>query len=106
MSTFYSTLNFTGNTSFRDNTAILGGGICTSKCILGITEDSTDNIMEKDSGGYNSFTFVFMDNSALVHGGAVYTKDSTLKFEAGPYLAMGQGGNCPPRELDFLAFTY
>ena len=37
--------------------------------------------MRKDSGGYNFFTSVFLDNSALIHGGAVYTKDSILSFE-------------------------
>ena len=75
----YSTLNFSGNTTFRNNSALLGGGIYTRKCILDIAENSRDNIMGKDSGGYNSI--VFMDNSALIHGGAVYTKDSILSVE-------------------------
>ena len=78
---FYSTLNFIGNTTFRGNLAILGGGIYTRKCILDVTEKRTGNITGKDSGGYNSLTLVFMDNSALIHGGAVYTKDSILSFE-------------------------
>ena len=78
---FYSTLNFTGNTTFRSNLAILGGGIYTRKCILDVTENSRGNITGKDRGDNNSFTLVFMDNSALIHGGAVYTKDSILHFE-------------------------
>ena len=77
----YSTLNFIGNTTFSDNSAILGGAIYTRKCILDISKNSRDNTTGKDSGGYNSFTLVFMDNSALIHGGAVYTKDSILSFE-------------------------
>ena len=76
----YSHLNSTGNTTFQNNTALLGGGMYTKKCILYITENSRDNIMWKDSGGYNSFTLIFMDNFALIHGGAVYTKDSTLSI--------------------------
>ena len=78
---FYSTLNFTGNTTFRGNPAILGGAIYTRKCILDITESSRDNTTGKDSVGYNFFTLDFMDNSALIHGGAVYAKDSILSFE-------------------------
>ena len=78
---FYSTMNFTGNTAFGSNTAILGGALYTRKCILNIAENSSDNTTGKDSGGYNSLTLVFMDNSALIHGGAVYTKDSILSFE-------------------------
>jgi len=75
ISTFCSTLNFIGITTFRENPAILDGGIFARKSILGI---SGDNITGKSSGDYNS---VFMDNSALIHGGAVYTKDSVLCFE-------------------------
>ena len=79
----YGTLNFIGNTTFRGNQAIPGGAIYTRKCILNVAENSRDNfnIMGKDSGGYNSFTLVFMNNSALIHGGALYTKDSIFSFE-------------------------
>ena len=78
ISMFYSTLTFTGITTFRGNQAIIGGGIYTIKCILDI---SRCKITGKDSRGYNSFTLVFMGNSALIHGGAVNTKDSILIFE-------------------------
>ena len=55
--------------------------VYTRKCILNVAENSSDNFTGKDSGGYNSFTLVFMDNSALIHGGAVYTKNSILSYE-------------------------
>ena len=78
---FYSTLNFTGNTTFRNNLAALGGGIYTRKCILDFAENCRGNITGKDNGDCNSSTLVFLDNSAQIHGGAVYTKDSILSFE-------------------------
>jgi len=90
ISTFCSTLNFIGITTFRENPAILDGGIFARKSILGI---SGDNITGKSSGDYNSFTSVFMDNSALIHGGAVYTKDSVLCFE-GCYNFSGNSAHC------------
>jgi len=78
ISMFYSTLNFIGITTFTGNQAIIGGGIYAIKSILDI---SRYKITGKDSRGYNSFTLVFMGNSALIHGGAVNTKDSILIFE-------------------------
>ena len=70
ISTFFSTLNFTGITTFKGNQAIIGGGIYTRISILTISGDN-----------YTSFTLVFLGNSALIHGGAVNTKDSILSFE-------------------------
>ena len=58
-----------------------GGAIYTRKCILDFAENCRGNFTGKDSGGYNSFTLVFMDNFALIHGGALYTKDSIFSFE-------------------------
>ena len=76
--TFYSTLNFTGNATFRDNSALFAGGICIFTSTMNIAENK---VIGTCSGGYNSFTSLFIDNSAQIHGGAIYASDSTLNFD-------------------------
>ena len=78
---FYSTLNFTGNANFRNNSALFGGGICIFTSVLDIAENRGDNITGTCHECYHSFTLIFIENSATIPGGAVYTTDSTLNFD-------------------------
>ena len=57
ISTFCSTLNFIGILLSEKSSNPWWRNLCKEKSILGI---SGDNITGKSSGGYNSFTSVFM----------------------------------------------
>ena len=70
---FFSTLNFNGYSTFGNNSAGIGGGIFATASTLRIT---ADNI------GKYSGTSHFLENSARIHGGAVFTEDSALSFQA------------------------
>ena len=77
-----STLNFRGFITFTNNSAAsYGGGINAKVTILNV------NTAGKGAGGNIGKVIeptcyvLFADNSALIHGGAVYTEDSTLIFE-------------------------
>ena len=70
-----SALNFKGSSTFMNNSALSGGGI--------VTDSSTLNFGTSQHTGMcsevcNSDNLVFMNNLALTHGGAVYTKYSTI----------------------------
>ena len=98
---WYSTLKFTSNSTFRNNTAERdGGGTYASHSALDFTGISSfrHNSARNFGGGIrttfqtilkfsgnsnvdNSCNLDFMDNSALIHGGAVHAEDSTLRFE-------------------------
>ena len=69
----FSTLNFNGYSTFENNSAGIGGGIFATASTLRIT---ADNI------GKYSGTSHFLENSARIHGGAVFTEDSALSFQA------------------------
>ena len=74
----YSTLRVTGNCVFRKNSAKrFGGGIKIFR--YSTIEFTTTNIWT--NGSYSSCTVCFTENSALIHGGAIYTADSTLSFQ-------------------------
>ena len=79
---FMSTLNFTGSSTFTNNSAgFYGGGFYAEGSILYFGNSTTQNT-ELYSGGCDSDNLVLMDNNlALIHGGAVYTEDSSLCFE-------------------------
>ena len=66
----HSTLNFAGNNTFWNNSAKYGGGIHAKRSVLSIAENV--------HGEYSGCAFV--NNSALIHGGAVYSDSSTLSF--------------------------
>ena len=74
---WYSILNLVGNNTFVGNSARSGGGINTKGSTLKITA----NMFGEYSGSCDFSTLLFMDNSAHIHGGAVYTEDSTLTFQ-------------------------
>ena len=76
MYVLYSTLDLTGNSTFRKNSGWIGGGMYAKESTLNI---SSDNIM-KHSGDGKLCTPIFMKNSAMIHGGAVYAVDSVLHF--------------------------
>jgi len=78
---WYSTLTITGGSSFSDNTAGSGGGIFALSSTLKVAGKSMENVTRKFSRSCNTFTSVFMDNSAQLHGGGLYTENSTLLFE-------------------------
>ena len=78
----YSTLNFTGSSTFANNSARLyGGGFYAEGSILYFTGNSTTQNTELYSGGCSVDNFVSTGNLALIHGGALYTEDSSLCFE-------------------------
>jgi len=77
-----STLKFTGNNTFRNNSAEGGGGgITTLYRILQLTGNNTFRNNSAEDGGGTYALWSTLDNSALIHGGAVHTEDSTLSFE-------------------------
>jgi len=57
-----------------------GGGICTLSRTIEVAGISTGNVTGSFSKSCNTFTSVFMDNSAQFHGGGLYTENSTLLF--------------------------
>ena len=77
---FSSTGNFNGNSTFGNNSARIGGGIYARESTLSITGDSPDSIGEHTRGGHFCMS-IFITNSAVIHGGAVYTEDSVLSFQ-------------------------
>ena len=77
----YSTLNLIGASSFRNNSATTGGGISAHSSTMNDAAKGPENFTENSSKSFSSFTSVFMDNSAQLHGGGLYTKNSTLLFE-------------------------
>ena len=72
----YSTLNLIGSSTFRKNSAGIGGGIYATVSTLSIIRNSGNY-----SGAGHLCTSVFMNNSARIHGGALYTEDSALSFQ-------------------------
>ena len=81
---WYSTLELAGNSTFKNNSATaFGGGFYTKRSILKFAGNTTGYNTEKHSGSScTSDTAVFISNLASVHGGAMYTGDSTLSFES------------------------
>ena len=75
----YSTLRVkSGNCVFRKNSAKrFGGGIKIFR--HSTIEFTTTNIWT--NGSCSSCTVCFTENSALIHGGAIYTEGSTLSFQ-------------------------
>jgi len=71
---WYISLTITGGSSFSDNTAGNGGGMCTLSSTIKVEGISTGNVTGNFSRSCNTFTSVFMDNSAQFHGGGLYTK--------------------------------
>ena len=78
---WYSTLNLIGASNFRNNSAATGGGISAHSSTMKVAAKGSGNFTENFSRSCSSFTSVFMDNSAQLHGGGLYTKNSTLLFE-------------------------
>ena len=104
---WYSSLRFTGNITFRRNSAGRGGGFSAWHSAFNLTSNITvgNNSATTSGGGFyaksstlkfattdddtgpyrggscSSDTSVFISNSVSVHGGAMYTGDSTLSFE-------------------------
>ena len=74
---WYSTLNLIGASSFRNNSAATGGGISARSSTMKVAAKGSENFTENSSRSCSSF----MDNSAQLHGGGLYTKISTLLFE-------------------------
>jgi len=75
-----STLNITGNTTFRKNNAeYYGRSIYVWKTTLNLVTYRVE--INSKYADCSSHTFLFMNNSAEILGGAVYTLDSTLTFE-------------------------
>ena len=72
----YSTLNLIGSSTFRKNSAGIGGGIYATVSTLSIIRNSGNY-----SGAGHLCTSIFMNNSARIHGGALYTEDSALCFQ-------------------------
>ena len=80
MYVLYSTLYLIGNGVFGNNLARVGGGIYATVSTLSVGGNSSD-IIGKHSRGGTLCTSLFVKNSALIHGGAVYTEDSFLTFQ-------------------------
>ena len=78
-----STLNFTGSSTFKNNSAgLFGGGFfAVGGSILYFAGNSTTQNTELYTGGCGADNLVFTGNLALIHGGALYTEDSRLRFE-------------------------
>jgi len=76
----YSSLKHFGNSTFRNNSARIGGGIYAKGSTLSTTGKSSDKIGEH-SGGSSLCTSLYLKNSAMIHGGAVYAEDSVLSFQ-------------------------
>ena len=75
---WYSTLTFNGTNRLRDNSAGIGGGIYALSSTIQFARNCRETLSENFC---NTFTSIFMDNRALMHGGGLYTENSTLLFE-------------------------
>ena len=77
-----STLNYIGSSIFMSNIGRkIGGGFYIKGSILNVAGNSTTQNTGAFSGGCNSDKLVFTNNSAYIHGGAVYSENSNLCFE-------------------------
>ena len=83
-----STLVFTGNSTFRDNSPYQGGGLFTWSCTVSFTGSTTFmNNSAKYGGGFHAgnttFNFkggsTFINNSARTSGGGFYIERSTVR---------------------------
>ena len=105
-----STLVFTGNSTFRDNSAYQGGGLFTGSCTINFTGSST--FMGNSAnfgGGFNAgnttFNFkgrsTFMNNSARSSGGGFYIQASTVRVST-TRITGTYGGSCNSDKLVFM----
>ena len=66
------------NNRLRGNSAGSGGGVYALSSTIQFTRNCRETLSENFC---NTFTSIFMDNRALMHGGGLYTENSTLLFE-------------------------